>query len=310
MNDKKIHLKEKIQFKNRSGWGYALSCLEEIEVKNGILFDSFIEKSFGWSHLLSYSYKESWVGVFHVPDDIPGWFNTKQTPREIFKNEHFIESLKYCKGFYCLSNYEKNILKKYTDLPINVVFHPTEKPNIKFSFDKFMKNEDKGIIQLGIFCRKISSIFLLPVTKIKKGALGIDKRNYFILALEIKEFNLKINKNEVKIFDYLNNDEYDEILSKNIIFIDLYEASANNAVIECIVRNTPILINPHPAVIEYLGPDYPFYFNSLEEAAQKAENFDLIKKTHEYLLNLKTREKLTGEAFVGAIVSSEIYKSL
>ena len=40
--------------------------------------------------------------------------------------------------------------------------------------------------------------------------------------------------------------------------------------------NTPIVINRLPAVVEYLGADYPFYFNSLEEARDKALNFDLI----------------------------------
>jgi len=312
MNNKKIYLKEKIKFKHRSGWGYALSCLEELNIGNGVLFDSFIEKSFRHIDTLETPlfYNIPWVGVFHIPDNIPRWFDLKQTPREIFKNEYFIKSLEYCKGFYCLSNYEKNIIRKYTDLPISVVFHPTEIPDVKFSFDKFMENKDREIIQLGIFGRKVSSIYLLPVKDIKKSILGIDKRNLFLLALEIKEFDLKINKNDVKVYSFLDNKEYDEVLSKNIIFVDLYDASANNAVIECIVRNTPLLINKHPAVTEYLGEDYPFYFDSLEEAGRKAEDFDLIKKTYEYLLNLKTKEKLTGEYFLESIVNSEIYKNL
>jgi hypothetical protein len=256
------------------------------------------------------AYKEPWVGISHVPDNIPEWFNKKQTPKEIFKNKYFIESLKDCKGLYCLSNYGKDILKKYTNLPINVIFHPTETPNVKFSIEKFIKNKDKEIIQLGTFCRKLSSIFLLPVKKIKKSAIGIDNYNFNLLETEVLKLNLKINKSEVKIYNYLDNDDYDETLSSNIAFIDLYEVSASNSIIECIVRNTPLLINPHPAVIEYLGPNYPFYFSSLEEAAQKAENMDLIKETHQYLKNLKIKEKLTCASFLNDIVNSEIYKNL
>ena len=312
--NKKIYLKnyKNFGFKHRSGWPYVMSLLNCLSIRNGILFDSFIEIKFGWSNNLNKisAYKEPWVGIFHVPDNIPEWFNEKQTPREIFKNKYFIESLKNCKGLYCLSNYEKNILKKYTNLPINVVLHPTETPNIKFSIEKFINNKDKEIIQLGTFCRKLSSIFLLPVIKIKKSALGMNKYGFYILKQEEMKLNIKVDIDSVKIYKFLNNKKYDETLSQNIAFIDLYETSANNAVIECIVRNTPLLINPHPAVIEYLGSDYPFYFNSLEEAAQKAENMDLIKKTHEYLLNLKTKEKLTGDAFINAIINSSIYKSL
>lgn len=309
---KKIYLKDKInhQFKHRSGWPYAISYLDKLSIKNGILFDSFIEKNFGYTKIFNHPsvYREPWVGIFHVPDNIPKWFNSKQTPKEIFKNKYFAQSLKYCLGFYCLSEYEKDIIQKYTKLPISVLRHPTETPDIKFSFEKFMKNNEKEIIQLGIFLRKLTSIFLLKVNNLKKSAIGINKYNYYLLKIEASK--LKININKVKIYKYLSNEDYDNILSQNIAFMDIYDSSANNAVIECVVRNTPILIKKHPAVIEYLGIDYPFYFNSLEEAAEKAENFDLIKKTHEYLVNLKIKEKLTGKAFIFDITNSEIYKNL
>ncbi|GAG25573.1 unnamed protein product, partial [marine sediment metagenome] len=79
---------------------------------------------------------------------------------------------------------------------------------------------------------------------------------------------------------------------------------------ECIVRNTPILINPIEAIVEYLGEDYPFYFNSLEEAAQKAENFDLVYKAHRYLIDHPIKKKLTGEYFRESFINSSIYRSL
>ena len=64
---------------------------------------------------------------------------------------------------------------------------------------------------------------------------------------------------------YLNLfEEYDDLLSKNIIFIDLYDASANTVVVECIARKTPLLVTRLDAVIEYLGKDYPLYFDNLE----------------------------------------------
>ena len=100
------------------------------------------------------------------------------------------------------------------------------------------------------------------------------------------------------------------MLCQNIIFLDLYDSSANNAVIECIARGTPLLINPIPAVVEYLGEGYPFYFNDLDEAAEKVKDFDLIKRTHEYLLGCDTRTKLTQEYFRDSIIESPIYQSL
>ncbi len=318
MFEKKIFLKKHdyCLYSHRSGLQYAIHSLKKLQIKNGVIFESFIEKKFVWGNDYGdmrnhpTAYLEPWVGIFHIPDNLPEWFNSKQTPKEIFENKFFIESLKYCKGFYCLSNYEKEILKQYTNIPINVLYHPTETPNVKFDIEKFIKNKDKEIIQLGTFLRKLSSIFLLPTIKYKKSALGITWKNLKQLKSEAESLNIKLNFNDVKIYDFLSNDKYDEILSKNIAFMDLYNASANNAVIECIVRNTPLLINPHPAVKEYLGDEYPFYFNSLEEAATKAEDIELIKKTVIYLENLKIKERLTGDAFMESVYNSLIYKNL
>jgi hypothetical protein len=62
--------------------------------------------------------------------------------------------------------------------------------------------------------------------------------------------------------------------------------------------------------VEYLGEDYPFYFSSMEEAAHKAEDFDLVYQAHQYLLNHPIKEKLTGEYFLKSFVDSEIYQSI
>ena len=90
----------------------------------------------------------------------------------------------------------------------------------------------------------------------------------------------------------------------------MYDSSANNAIIECIARATPILVNPIAAVVEYLGEEYPFYFNSLEEAAVKAKDENLVKETHQYLLSYSTRGKLSQDYFKKSMEESEVYNLL
>ena len=109
---------------------------------------------------------------------------------------------------------------------------------------------------------------------------------------------------------FLPNEEYDRLLSENIVFVYLYDASANNTVIECIVRNTPLLVNPIEPVKEYLGEDYPFYYNSYEEAVSKVSNLDLIYETHQFLCNHHIKKKLTKEYFSVSFANSQIYRSL
>ena len=66
----------------------------------------------------------------------------------------------------------------------------------------------------------------------------------------------------------------------------LYDTSANNAVVECIARNTPILINRLPASEEYLGKDYPFFFNDIDHASSLLYDLDKVYEAHIYLKNM------------------------
>ena len=109
---------------------------------------------------------------------------------------------------------------------------------------------------------------------------------------------------------YLKNEDYDDLLMQNIVYLDLYDTSANNVIVECIVRNTPILINPLPGVKEYLGEDYPLYFNDRSEAGKKADDLGLIRAAYKYLQNHPIKEKLTLEYFVKSFAESKIYNLL
>lgn len=101
-----------------------------------------------------------------------------------------------------------------------------------------------------------------------------------------------LNRN-VETLETLDDDAYDDLLSQNIVFVDLEDASAVNTVLECIVRNTPILVNPLPAVIEVLGPNYPLYYGSLRQAALHLTDEVLIRQSAEYLAGLdKSKFKL------------------
>jgi hypothetical protein len=39
------------------------------------------------------------------------------------------------------------------------------------------------------------------------------------------------------------------------------DASAVNTLLECVIRNTPIIVNKIPAIVEILGENYPLYIN-------------------------------------------------
>ncbi|MBN3925476.1 tetratricopeptide repeat protein [Nostoc sp. NMS4] len=267
-------------------------------------------------------YTKPWVGIIHNPQRMPTWFQYRQSPQELFAKETWKKSLDSCVGLFSLSEYHAQWLREQTGKPVSTLIHPTEIPEMQFNFSKFLANSEKKIVQIGWWLRKLSAIYQLPIAKnnplnLEKIRLvpmfceNADKQQEEIIEREKIINNITIepiflsNTREIK---HLSNTEYDILLSENIVFIELYDSSANNGVIECIARATPLLINPLPAVVEYLGKDYPMYFTSLSEAAEKALDTALILDTHNYLLNCETRKKLSQEYFLKSFEESEVYQ--
>ena len=206
-------------------------------------------------------------------------------------------------------------------IPVYTLTHPTETPELKFNFNTFESNPLKQIIQIGGWLRNSYAIYELEINekklKISKALLqGKFMENYVKPQdFDITQLSKYMYKNppelnkrmcmtstnkyveglishintqfdSVQIIHQLDNQEYDKLLSKNIVFLNLINASACNTLIECVVRNTPILINRLEAVEEILGLDYPFYYDSIQEAGQMATDLQLTKKAHEYLCKL------------------------
>lgn len=107
----------------------------------------------------------------------------------------------------------------------------------------------------------------------------------------------------VEQINFLENDEFDKLLTHNVMFLDLYEASAANTVIEAIARYNPIIINKIPPVVEYLGEEYPLYYTQLDQLQYITR--ERIVLTYEYLRKLRLRSELSIENF-----SEKFYKAL
>jgi hypothetical protein len=100
------------------------------------------------------------------------------------------------------------------------------------------------------------------------------------------------------------------VLRSAVIFADLYDANADPVVVDCIASTTPILVNRHPAVVEQLGPDYPLYFDSLDEAAAKVIDRDTIEAAHLHLRTDEVRRRATPDALLRAICESDVFAGL
>ena len=115
-------------------------------------------------------------------------------------------------------------------------------------------------------------------------------------------------KSSVEVIDHLCDTDYDKLLSENIVFLNLIDASAVNTVIECIIRNTPLIINRRPAIVEILGEDYPLYYGDSDgntdddytmnhQVVEILSDTKKIKSAYKYLLNFD-KTKFSVESFI------------
>ena len=111
---------------------------------------------------------------------------------------------------------------------------------------------------------------------------------------------LRKDEASVSVLENITNDNYDDLLSQNIVFLSFTSApSASNTVVECIVRNTPLIVNRFPALEEVLGIDYPGFYPSgnLFQAASMIIDLNHIFVIHEYLKAMN-KSKFTLDYFL------------
>lgn len=87
----------------------------------------------------------------------------------------------------------------------------------------------------------------------------------------------------VDVMEYTDNPVFDDLLTKNVVFLNLVDGSAINTLLECFVRNTPVFVNRHPAAVEVLGEQYPMYYNRPSDINILLQQPQLIFNTHVYL---------------------------
>lgn len=368
---------------HRAGWQYVIDYMTILHNYNGVLLDTYIDRTFFWSKysLLEQGvlpYTSPWIGFIH---HTPLENYTTNNCVNLIKDETFLNSLIVCKGIICLTDYISNWFRnRFSEMGINVdvytMRHPTVFPKIKFNYDSYIKNKDKKLVNVGAWYRDPFAIYTFNVpnrfrkcklkgmqmenyfnqegvTITKKNVLDnksgnlwerylkyyIKDNNFFKKEFKIKDvpdFKLNIDKsdnitvddsidlsdysnklktkltkilNNVSILSHLSNDDYDELFSSNIIFVYLVDASAANTIIECIVRNTPILVNKIEPVVEYLGDKYPLYYQNIQDIYNLLEEENNIFKAYKYLANLD-KTKLTIEDFIESFKNSDLYAKL
>lgn len=355
---------------HRAGWHYVVSHLQSFNTWNGVLCDTYMDRTFHWGRqgMVAHGvlpYTSPWIGFLHHTFTA-GY--TKFNVTALLADPLFIRSLPTCRAIICLSEYLAKQLKEAlgTVVPIIRLYHPTLFVPTTFAFPNRL--DEVSLVNIGAWYRNPFTIYHLISPLKKKVLRGPMMENYFMpselvitsdkLALtragdakastttenkweyflyehirsEFKRLpqNFSFTLNEtpqvgealaitrlreyinkciasVEVIEKLENKAYDTLLASNVVFLHLIDCSAANTIIECIVRCTPIVVNRLPAVVEYLGVDYPLYYKEPSEVANLL-TLDRIQAAHRYLQTLD-KTNLMVDTFLNEI-HTQVYPLL
>lgn len=294
---------------HRSGWPYCMGMLSPIFSDNApYLFDDFCERTFMYDAKWNDEsfHKKPWIGVLHHPPDMPDWYFPHMHLRMLHENERWLKSLPYLRMLLTMAPAITEWCKQqWPALPVATLRHPTGLPTMYWSPDRFLRNEPKKLVQVGWFLRDSSAIHYIKAPDFLQKC-HLDQNQQWPKIAENMCIEQRRNRGERPYGDtrriYRCDDiAYDLLLATNVVFMHVLAAGANNAVVECIMRNTPICINRAEGPVFYLGKDYPLFFDT-EEDICTVLTVDNIMAAHEYL---KTMEKqwIYGEVFRESVVS-------
>ena len=244
--------------------------------------------------------KHLWTGIVHNVCRYPNEndYRGKIKSLEVLVgNPSFRYSISSCRGLFTLCRHAASFLTEHVDVPVIPLTHPGFPMSRTFDWDKYRQRP--SVVTIGQWMRKFTSLFELDVP-FPKTLIGLPDKNLY-RGVEEKQGVIRQ--------DFLEPHQYDEVLERSLVFLDFHDVTACNTIIECIIASTPVLTNRHPGNEEYLGSDYPLFFDDLEEAALKARDMELVRSAGEYLSSMN-KGRFDPAYFVDSISSSDIYRDL
>lgn len=295
---KKINLiKDQHLLDGNNGWSSISKELDVFHNKKGINCYEWLDKA-----LKEKQIEGKWIGFLHntitYPEQYPNKYSNKiMCLSEIIKNDYFLNKLKDCLGIFVFTKQIKDyLISKIKFTNIESLIHPGNDYGTTWNSFDFL-------LHAGQQLRKYHSFFDLKT--VKKKYLIIPK-NCEKDLIEAEKYS---KNKDVLFINQLCLSEYLDKLCNSVVFLDLYDVAACNTIIECIFTNTPILVKKLEGCVEYLGEDYPFYFDELQEAEYKLKNKELIYKTNEYLKNID-KSVLCKNNFKFNFYKSKIFTNL
>ena len=257
--------------------------------------------------------KDPWIGFVHALPVRVTPFLIRQPPYKglidgaLFLSSVWKRARSGCRGLFVQSREHARRLAPIAGVPVHSLRLPLPKVKRKWSWKNFAANGDKKVVQVGWFAQRPHAVAMLPVRNM--GRVWVKKEDPALDAvltaerrhLEGRRILFDFMVDTVHIPSGFGSIDGMHLLEENIVFSHYYDSIHMDLVLMCIAYHAPLLINPFQAFRDLLGDDYPLYYFSYAEAAEKAADAGRIREAHEHLRRLESEYDWGPEHMAAAI---------
>jgi len=290
------------QKQHRSGWPDAMAAIARYQDPHGILLDDFVEQTFGYERRQE-SYREPWVGIFHHPPHPPEILEPEYRLPDLLASRPLGESLVELRLAIALSDYLADWLRPRLPCPVAVLRLCSATPPLYWSPVAWEHARPRRLLSVGHYLRNTRILHHVPQIR------GVDKVRVLSQLPHVRTWDQRVARHYrdteprrshgwVEGAGYVAPKLYDRWLAESVLITELMDASANTAILDAIARCTPLIVNRHPAAVEYLGPDYPLYYDTPDQVPQLLER---AVEAHRYLLR-RPRHWLQPREFAAQLI--------
>jgi hypothetical protein len=280
--------------KHYRGWNYIVDQLRANLTRNmeGIILDTFADDCL-WRKNKTHYFKE-WVGIIH--NTVINLETINGSIDKFLEHEWFQSNKQSCCGLVTLCKYTADYLKTKIDLPVSFIYHPKDADR-EFDIEAYFSSP--VLCHAGFHARNFSVFARLNTTLPK--VINVTKPQHWQLIYNCYTTNNITIQEKATVntqFNYLADSDYISKLTKSVGFAYFYDVAASNAILEHIMTHTPLIVNKHPAVVEYLGEEYPMYYEDVcDNLNEYLTSRDFIVCVSKYLEELSTLDMFKIENF-------------
>lgn len=215
-----------------------------------------------------------WMGIVH---------GAVQTPSERCLEQHlklyrWRKGEKTCRKLFTLCKHSAEWLSPLVPFPVDHLPFCATPATRQFDWDEFERNNLKRLVVVGGWLRNFAEADRTHSKFLQVTMLGHPSSVHPVIPRQSKE-------------------GYDELLSKNVAYLPLDDAAACTGLMDCISRDTPVIVRRLPAVVEYVGADYPLLYETVAEAVELSNSPDLIHAGHEHIRAID-KSRFSVETFI------------